>query len=100
MLIKCCSISAACLLVAVVALAQARRDTAPQAAASSLPAATANQPAGAQPIPTSAGGGARWRTPSGVIRASDDSTRPAPRPTPRRRCALCPAARRDNRSPA
>jgi hypothetical protein len=85
MFMKCCSISAACLLAASVVLAQARRAAAPPADSSTPPAAAANQPADAQPIPTSAaGGGAKWRTPSGVIRTSGDSQAPADATAPLR----------------
>jgi hypothetical protein len=75
MIARCCSIVAACLLVTASAQAQARRDAPPSDDSSRSPAA-ASQPADAQPIPSSTGG-AKWRTPSGVVRASGETPLPA-----------------------
>ncbi len=72
MFARCCSIAAAAVLLAASTQAQTRRDAPSTADATRPTTAAAKEPADAQPIPTTTGG-AKWRTPSGVLRASNET---------------------------
>jgi hypothetical protein len=72
MFVRCCSIALVVLLLAASAPAQTRRDVPSTADPTRPTAAVAKEPADAQPIPTTTGG-AKWRTPSGVVRASNET---------------------------